>query len=153
MHGGARAGCARAGAGQRMRGGTWDGRVRAGAAAASAVQSFLLRRSRLCKAPLWTSSCTRAHVSHAPGHVTAPTLNLPGSTQVMQMFDKAEAEFRELSDKRGIVENDKNKIRKARAPPRPAARHRRCAARFGTCHPAFHRTNQTAIPQLGWAPT
>jgi hypothetical protein len=37
----------------------------------------------------------------------------------MQMFDKAEAEFRELSDKRGIVENDKNKIRKARARAAP----------------------------------
>ncbi|KAK9836025.1 hypothetical protein WJX81_006911 [Elliptochloris bilobata] len=32
--------------------------------------------------------------------------------RVMQMFDKAEAEFRELSDKRGIVENDKSKIQK-----------------------------------------
>ena len=32
--------------------------------------------------------------------------------QVMQMFDKAESEFRELSDKRSIVENDKSKIQK-----------------------------------------
>ena len=31
------------------------------------------------------------------------------------MFDKAEAEFRELSEKRGIVENDKSKIQKVRA--------------------------------------
>ena len=39
------------------------------------------------------------------------------AVQVMQMFDKAEAEFRELSDKRVIVENDKNKIQKV--PPEP----------------------------------
>ena len=32
--------------------------------------------------------------------------------QVMQMFDKAEAEYRELSEKKRIVENDKDKIRK-----------------------------------------
>jgi len=30
----------------------------------------------------------------------------------MQMFDKAEAEYRELSEKKRIVENDKDKIRK-----------------------------------------
>ena len=35
--------------------------------------------------------------------------------QVMQMFDKAEAEYRELSEKKRIVENDKDKIRKVRA--------------------------------------
>lgn len=39
------------------------------------------------------------------------------AVQVMQMFDKAEAEFRELSDKRVIVENDKSKIQKV--PPQP----------------------------------
>jgi hypothetical protein len=33
--------------------------------------------------------------------------------QVMQMFDKAEAEYRELSEKKRIVENDKEKIKKA----------------------------------------
>ena len=36
--------------------------------------------------------------------------------QVMQMFDKAEAEYRELSEKKRIVENDKDKIRKVSAP-------------------------------------
>ena len=30
------------------------------------------------------------------------------------MFDKAEAEYRELSEKKRIVENDKDKIRKVR---------------------------------------
>lgn len=39
------------------------------------------------------------------------------AAQVMQMFDKAEVEFRELSDKRVIVENDKSKIQKV--PPQP----------------------------------
>lgn len=34
--------------------------------------------------------------------------------QVMQMFDKAEAEYRELSEKKRIVENDKEKIKKVR---------------------------------------
>ena len=34
--------------------------------------------------------------------------------QVMQMFDKAESEYRELSEKKRIVENDKDKIRKVR---------------------------------------
>lgn len=34
----------------------------------------------------------------------------------MQMFDKAESEFRELSDKRSIVENDKSKIQKVSCP-------------------------------------
>lgn len=34
--------------------------------------------------------------------------------QVMQMFDKAEAEYRELSEKKRIVENDKDKIRKVK---------------------------------------
>lgn len=34
------------------------------------------------------------------------------TVQVMQMFDKAEAEYRELSEKKRIVENDKDKIRK-----------------------------------------
>lgn len=38
--------------------------------------------------------------------------------QVMQMFDKAEAEYRELSEKKRIVENDKEKIRKVSAPLR-----------------------------------
>lgn len=32
----------------------------------------------------------------------------------MQMFDRAEAEYRELSEKKRIVENDKDKIRKVR---------------------------------------
>ena len=32
--------------------------------------------------------------------------------QVMQMFDKAEAEYSELSDKKRIVETDKAKIEK-----------------------------------------
>ena len=32
--------------------------------------------------------------------------------QVMQMFDKAEAEYTELSDKKRIVEADKAKIEK-----------------------------------------
>ena len=36
--------------------------------------------------------------------------------QVMQMFDKAEAEYRELSEKKRIVENDKDKIRKVGFP-------------------------------------
>jgi hypothetical protein len=36
--------------------------------------------------------------------------------QVMQMFDKAEAEYRELSEKKRIVENDKDKIRKVGSP-------------------------------------
>lgn len=35
--------------------------------------------------------------------------------QVMQMFDKAEAEYRELSEKKRIVENDKEKIKRVRA--------------------------------------
>ena len=33
----------------------------------------------------------------------------------MQMFDKAEAEYRELSEKKRIVENDKEKIKKVGA--------------------------------------
>ena len=33
----------------------------------------------------------------------------------MQMFEKAEAEYRELSEKKRIVENDKDKIRKVSA--------------------------------------
>ena len=43
------------------------------------------------------------------------------AAQVMQMFDKAEAEFRELSDKRVIVENDKSKIQKVPPLPLPLA--------------------------------
>ena len=37
-----------------------------------------------------------------------------GALQVMQMFDKAEAGYRELSEKKRIVENDKDKIRRVR---------------------------------------
>ena len=34
----------------------------------------------------------------------------------MQMFDKAESEYRELSEKKRIVENDKEKIKKVHRP-------------------------------------
>lgn len=37
------------------------------------------------------------------------------AVQVVQMFDKAEAEYRELSDKKRILHNDKDKIHKVRA--------------------------------------
>ena len=36
------------------------------------------------------------------------------AAQVVQMFDKAEAEYRELSDKKRILHNDKDKIHKVR---------------------------------------
>lgn len=35
---------------------------------------------------------------------------LCGNTQVLQMFDKAEQDFKELSEKKRIVTNDKDKI-------------------------------------------
>ena len=40
-----------------------------------------------------------------------------GWAQVMQMFDKAEAEYAELSDKKRIVEADRAKIEKVHTRP------------------------------------
>jgi hypothetical protein len=55
--------------------------------------------------------------THQCGRLIAMSLipwqmNLVGCKQVLQMFDKAEQEFKDLSEKKRIVENDKHKIHK-----------------------------------------
>ena len=62
------------------------------------------------------------------------------TVQVMQMFDKAEAEYRELSGKKRIVENDKDKIRKVRL-----FIHQNPAYRMSTLDSACRKENGSII--------
>ena len=66
---------------------------------------MILKDGVVCHAPVLQSDADARQGSTLRKRLSA-------GVQVMQMFDKAEAEYRELSEKKRIVENDKDKIRK-----------------------------------------
>lgn len=66
-------------------------------------------------AALWRGTAralTPYAICHLPLVLTRPRSG--GGLQVLQMFDKAEQDFKELSEKKRIVENDKDKIHQVR---------------------------------------
>ena len=71
----------------------------------------------------WAATdCEKAFADFERGDEVVERLGKKVNRKVLSMFDKAEQEFKELSEKKRIVENDKDKIHQARCAARAAAR-------------------------------
>ena len=102
-------------------------------------------RAAHAKSATLTGPCLRHHkpsgdrmTSSVAACESRHILNYAPCKQVLQMFDKAEQEFKDLSEKKRIVANDKQKIHRVRA--------RRCRAATDGSDPKLSLCGATVPP-------